>query len=135
MGTNFKSITWASWKTTDSLDPEHFTIFTAFILKPSWEYPVASAAMTIRRGTKKILLRMSYESLRTLFNVPEEYRERLDAGHRQAIAQMKDIIKQQKVYHKTADLSPGSCIVRTDTGEIIAEAERIMREAKKEEPS
>ena len=128
MSGNFKSITWASWKAVDTFDHNHFTIFTAFILKPSWEYPIASAAMTIRRGTKKILLRMSYDSLKKLFIIPGEYHERLDDGHLHAVAQMKDIIKQQKVYHKTADLSPGSCIVRTDTGEIIAEAERIIRE-------
>jgi len=128
MGSSFKSLTWASWKAYDQTDPEHFTIFTAFILKPSWEYPIASAAMTIRRGTKKILLRMSYKSLDELFKIPKEYKERLDHAYRQSLTQSRDIIEQQKAYHKMAGLAPGSQIVRTDTGEIIAEAERILRE-------
>ena len=125
---NFKSITWASWKMVDSFDPEHFTLFTAFILKPSWEYPVACAALTIRKGTKKILLRMSYDSLCKTIIIPEEYRERLATAHLEALRQAKALRDYQKKIHKMSDLQPGSHVIRTDTGEIIAEAERIIRE-------
>ncbi len=120
MSGSFKSITWASWKVKDSLDPEHFTIFTAFILKPSWQYPIASAAMTIRKGMKKILLRMSFRDLRANFIIPEEYLSRLMVANHEAEAQAHNIREQQKAFHRMAGVE--------DTVGLLEEAEKILKE-------
>jgi len=128
MGKQLKVITWARWTVSDPFSPEFYTIFTASILKPSWEFPIACASMSIRKGRNKVFLRMPYEALRDTFVIPDVYISRLAVAYHEAEMQAHNIIEQQKAYHKMSGLAPGSSIVRTDTGEIIAEAQRILAE-------
>ena len=120
MSSNFKSITWASWKAVDTFDHNHFTIFTAFILKPSWEYPVASAAMSIHKGKYKIFLRMPFKSLRDTFVIPDEYLSRLMVANHEAEAQAHNIREQQKAFHRMAGVQ--------DAAGVLDEADKILRE-------
>lgn len=122
-------ITWARWNVNDPLEPEYYTVFTASILKPSWEYPFPCASMAIRKGKNKLFMRMSYQALINTFRIPVEYLDRLNSGYREALNLATSIQEKQRQLHKLNSLPPGTQLVRTDTGEIIAEAERILREA------
>ena len=124
---HLRVLTWARWKVQDSYSPEHFTVFTASVLKPSFEFPVACVAMSIVKGNYKIFLRMpSLEEMVSVFVIPEEYKERLREGYERALVQAGKIEEHQKALYKMSNLAPGSQVVRTDTGEIIAEAEKII---------
>ena len=126
-------ITWARWKFYDSYDKRYFTTFTASVLRPSFEYPVASVMMSVVNAGGRVFMRFAtLENLRNLFIIPEEYAERLEVAYRKAIFEAGIIQDKQKALYKMNDLSPGSKVVRTDTGEIIAEAEDIIREGQRE---
>lgn len=129
MGRHLHVITWARWKVTDPFSDKYYSIFTASILKPTWQYPIACATMAISKGRQKVFMRLPYEALKEVFVIPQEYQERLEEGYQQAQTEALEIQKQQKALWKMSNLANGSHVVRTDTGEIIAEAERIMRES------
>ena len=117
---HLKVITWARWTAPDPFSPEHFTIFTASILKPSWEYPIASASMSIRKGEKKIFLRMPFNVLRGTFVIPGKYLARLMVANHEAEAQAHNIREQQKAFHRMAGVQ--------DVTEVLNEAEKILKE-------
>lgn len=122
-------ITWCRWKLPDPYTKENFTLFTASVLKPSFEFPLASVSMSIVKGRYKVFLRLpSLKDLSGVFVIPEEYQERLRKAYQQALAEAETIQKHQKALYKMQGLAPGSNVVRTDTGEVIAEAERILKE-------
>ena len=126
---HLKVITWCRWKVADPYTKENFTLFTASVLKPSFEFPIASVAMSIVKGRYKVFLRLpSVKVMAGVFVIPKEYRERLTKSYEQALAEAETIQKHQKTLYKMQGLAPGSHVVRTDTGEIIAEAERIIRD-------
>jgi len=124
------AVTWARWTVQDPIDEEHYTIFTASILKPSWEYPIVCASMAIRKGIKKIFIRLSYGGLLATFVIPDEYRERLDLGYKEALSIAEYIQSKQRALHRLSNIPPGAKVIRTDTGEIIAEVEQYLKEKK-----
>jgi hypothetical protein len=122
-------ITWCRWKVYDPYDSKYFTSFTVSVLKPSAEYPVVCISMSVVTSNSRIFLRFaSLIDLQKVFIIPEEYLNRVNLAIEQAYEQVSVIIMQQKAMHKMNDLAPGSQIVRTDTGEVIAEALQILKE-------
>ena len=61
------------------------------------------------------------------FKLPESARERLSLALVEANHEADRIEQDYKLIFAKRQLAPGGSIVRTDTGEIIAEAERIVR--------
>ncbi len=122
-----KAITWARWKYFDPYEPKYFTVFTASVMKPSFEYPVACVSLSVSNGCGKVFCRFaSLVDLRKCLVVPDEYIERLNEGYAQAVAESQAIAAKQQTLFRISNLQPGSQVVRTDTGEIVAEAERII---------
>jgi len=121
---NLKVITWARWQVPDTFHPEHYTMFTASILKPSWEYPMASAAMSIHKGKYKIFLRMSFRDLMRSFVVPDEYISRLTVANHEAEALAHNIREQQRAFHRMAGVQ--------DAASILDEADKILRKREAE---
>jgi hypothetical protein len=125
-----KQITWARWKLVDPYMDKYWTNFTLSVAKPSFEYPAPTVLMSIVNGGGRTFMRFrSLDDLRAVFVVPAEYTGRLSDAWTQAVAEANTIQKQLKAIMHVSDLSPGSQIVRTDTGEIIAEAERIIKDS------
>lgn len=123
-------ITWARWRINDSYAKEFYTVFTASVLRPNFEYPLATVSMSIVKGSRRMFLTFAtLEDLRAVFVIPAAYNERLEFAYQEATEEMQTIIDKQQALHRMANLAPGSQIVRTDTGEVIAEAERILKEA------
>jgi len=122
-------ITWARWTVQDAYDDRYYTVFTCSILKPSYEYPVASVAMSITNAKGRVFIRYaSLEALKTTFVIPQEYHQRLHDGYAQASTLAADIRRHQRTLYKLQDLSPDTQIIRTDTGEIINDVERFLQD-------
>lgn len=84
--------------------------------------------MSIVKGNYRIFLRIgTLDDLMSVFVIPGEYIERLRNGWDLAVKEADIISNHQKKLHGMRNLSPGSYVVRTDSGEIIAEAERIIK--------
>ena len=128
---HLKVITWARWRVNDSYAREFYTVFTASVLKPNFEYPLATVSMSIVKGSRRMFLTFAnLDGLKAVFVVPVAYLDRLESAYTEAIRETEAIIAKQQTLHKMANLAPGGQIVRTDTGEVIAEAERYLREAR-----
>jgi len=127
---HLKVITWARWKVEDSYDNKFYTVFTLSVLKPDFRYSLPTVAMSIVKGKRRMFLTFpTLESCKGVFVIPSIYLERLEGAYEQAEKEATQIRTQQQAMHRMANLAPGSQIVRTDTGEVIAEAERIIKEA------
>ncbi len=84
-------------------------------------------SISINNTHNKIFMRFrSLVALQQVFVVPAEYIARLSAAHEQAIEQSNHIQERVRLMCKLSNVPPGTQLVRTDTGEIIAEAERIL---------
>ncbi len=126
---HLKVLARARWEKVDCFDTRYRTIYTVSVLKPSFEYPVACVSWSEVKGNYRIFDRfMALEDIQQFHVIPEEYLERLHLAYGEALRQAEAIRKQQSVYHEVAKLQPGTKLVRTDTGEIIADVERFLKE-------
>lgn len=124
---HLRVLSWARWELVDAFDQRYKTVFTASVLKPSFEYPVACASMSVVKGRDRVFIRfMSLDELHQVFTVPEKYTERLQLAFREAERQAENIRSQQRSYHAMSK-RPNSLIVDPESGEILAEAERIIK--------
>jgi hypothetical protein len=84
--------------------------------------------MSVSNANGRLLMRyLSIESLQERFVIPEHYITRLVDGFKLASIEADKIQTQFKTMMKISNLSPGTQLVRTDTGEVVAEAERIIK--------
>jgi hypothetical protein len=110
-------------------DNEHYSVFTASVLKPDYEHPVPVVAMSVVKGRDRVFIKFpTLDALHKLFVVPEIYIERLATGWMQAVEEAAIIQKQLKTLMQLSKLAPGSQVVRTDTGEVIAEVESFLKD-------
>ncbi len=87
--------------------------------------------MSISNAKSKVFIRFaSLQALIGVFVVPGEYLERLKDSYNIALREADNLQFQLKTVMKMGDIAPGGQIVRTDTGEVIAEAERILKGSK-----
>jgi len=118
-------ITWARWRVIDPYNDKYYNVFTVSIPQPSYQYPCAAVLLSIASGKNKVLLRFgSLDELREIFITPDDYRERLELGYRMAIEQRDKIQRHLKTF--IALETAKGAVVDTGTGEILAEAERIV---------
>jgi hypothetical protein len=130
MGQFIKQITWARWRTYDPYDSQYYTVYTVAVPKPSYEYPGACMMMWVTNTKGKVMARYaSLQALRQVYVIPIEYEGRLEEGYRQAEAEALKVQTRLRAMIKIDNLQPGARVIRTDTGEVVAEAERIIKEA------
>ena len=126
---HLRVITWCRWRHSDAFDDRFSVSYTASVLSPSYEYPIPCLSMSVVTAAGRIFVRFAtIEALEQLYVVPGEYRDRLIAGYNMGLQQSEQIREHLRMIMHAKGLEPGASIVRTDTGEIIAEAERIMRD-------
>ena len=124
-----KQITWARWVIHDSYQTEFFTVFTATIPHPSYEFPIPCAMMSCTNNSGKVFIRFrSLAELKTVFVIPEEYISRIETGYRQAIVESERIQAQIKAMVEVQKLPPGTKLVRSDTGEVLQDVEMYLKD-------
>ena len=123
-----KQITWARWSLADPYQPKYTVNFTASVARPTFEYPTPVVMMSVVNGGGRVFMRFkTLEALYSVFVVPEAYRGRLEDGMKEAEAEGQKIQAHFRLMMKADESAPGGQIVRTDTGEIITQAEDILR--------
>ena len=111
------------------MDGRHYVVVTASVVHPSFEYPLVCLVLSLVSGKGRILQRFtSLDALKSFICVPEEYIDRLVDGCSKARVEVDEIQTKLKTLMRISNLAPGSQVVRTDTGEIVAEAENIIKE-------
>ena len=141
---HLKVITWARWKHYDpfavrpeedkrkrknlTFESHYFTMFTASVLFPTYEYPYPCLTMSVVAPKYRVLLRfVSLADMQAVFVIPAEYRERLAEGFESAVKESRRIRQRDAAMRKTSDMAPGSQLVRTDTGEVVMEIEDYLK--------
>ena len=126
-----KQITWARWKYYDPFETQYYTVFTATIPKPTFQFPTACAMISISNNGGKVFIRFgSLVELRAFTVIPDEYSERMEEGYRQAVTEAEKIQSQLKMIMEVRKLPPGTSLVRTDTGEILRDVEKYLKDAR-----
>lgn len=124
---HLRRLTWCKWERKDSYDKEKYTTFHISIYSPTWERPYVTLLISISNGGGRVFFRAaSVADLQSVLIVPGHYLERLMEAEQEALRIADQVGRDMRLALQARNLAPGSCVVRTDTGEIIAEAERIL---------
>jgi len=122
-----RRLTWAEWKTIDPFDQTKYTTFYLSVYEPTWERPYASILLRMSNGSGSAFCRFAtIEALNQVFVMPCSFQERVETAMRKANLIADDISNDMRLAMNRRQLAQGGQIIRTDTGEILAEAERII---------
>ena len=116
-----------SRKIRDAYDTKAYTWRMVLVPKPTFQSPLPGILVSLRNGHKKILLRVkSLEDYDRAFTLTAEEREKirlaLFEANREADRIEDDFRHLAEKRRQSSD---------ADTGEVMAEAERIIREGKR----
>jgi len=126
---NLKRLTWCQWRITDPYDTSKYTRVYLSVYEPTWERPYASLLCKFANGGGEIFFRFAcLDDAIQVIVIPGEYMERLATSLAIANQQADQIESDMRLAIERRNLSPGARLVRTDTGEIVAEAERYLEE-------
>ena len=111
----------------DPYNKGFFTHLEVFVPKPDKDNPLPCILISIRNGHQKLFFRVaSIDDITNSFRVPRDARVRLQAALVAANIEADQIEQDARMVFAKRHLAEGGKIVRTDTGEILAEAERIV---------
>jgi len=101
-----------------------------FVPKPARDNPLPCILISIRNGHQKLFFRVaSVAEISKALRVPRNASVRLKAALVEANYEADRIEQDYRLLFAKRHLLPGGQIVRTDTGEVIAQAERILKGA------
>ena len=129
MKRNSKCLAYYRREIRDPYDDRYWTAITCSILEPTAEWPVPSVHISVANARGKVLFRVhDVDEATRIVRLPTKAKARLQTAFRNASVMADRIEADMKLMFARRQLAPGSHIVRTDTGEIVAEAERILKE-------
>jgi len=127
-----KRLTWYRWEWRDPYRKELWTACTVSVYEPTYEMPFVSVLISIANGGGRVLMRCaSVMEAKHRVGIPEEGMERLELAVTRAEIILTDIKRDLRAIADIRSMAPGSQIVRTDTGEVIAEGEQAITEAER----
>jgi len=86
--------------------------------------------ISIANGGGRVLMRCAnLEEAKSRVVIPEEGWERLELALTKAQGILEVIQRDLRILSGLQTMAPGSSLVRTDTGEVVAEVEKLLREA------
>ena len=101
---------------------------TTLVPLPTMEAPYPAILVSIKSGEFKKTIRFNtIEAYKVIFSLEEDEEMRLTEALRKANAEADRIEADMKLIFERRRLAPDAKLVRSDTGEIIADAERILR--------
>jgi len=119
-------------KIADPYNKTFYTEFEAFVLKPTYNHPWPCIMVSVRNGRQKLFFRVAdLKELRAAFKIPRTAGQRLNLALMAANREADDIEKDMKLAFARRRLVSGH-IVRTDTGEVLAQADKILNMSKGE---
>lgn len=118
-------ITWIRWEVPDPFNSRYWTAYIVQIYKPSYDYPHVTVLYSMANGGGKCKTR--YRSVKELLahhHIPEHYLERLYTGETYAWECLEGI---REDIANLGMLKKGAKLVDIASGEILNEAERILK--------
>jgi len=130
MGRNLVQwLTIASRKIRDGYAAKSYTWRMVMVPRPSLQAPLPCILITLSNGHKKIMLRVrSLEEYYEAFRLTVEEEEKIRLALAEANREANQIETDMRLLFEKRRMSPGEKWVNPETGEVIAEAERIIKE-------
>ena len=114
----------------DPYEPQYYTAITVSVYAPTIAKPYTSVLVSFANAGGRVLCRFKdMAALRKIFEFSPEDNQRLGAAVRQGELLADVIDRDWHLIQERRKLPQGTSVVRSDTGEVIAEAEKIIREA------
>ncbi len=122
-----QKLAWVRKKIVDPYNPKAWLDLELFVPKPTRDNPLPCILVSVRNGHSKLFFRLQDVSdFVKGFSLTRRMKERLKLGLVQANAEADEIEKDLRLLMARRK-HPASTLVDTDTGEVIAEAERILK--------
>lgn len=116
----------------DPYSDKYWTALTCSVLAPSFEHPYASIHVSIANAGSKTLFRIrDIKALRSIFKIPKSHIRRLEDAFINAEYEANRIEADMKLLFEKRHLTGKAKLINTGTGEILAEAEDIVRKRRK----
>lgn len=120
-------LTYYRWEWHDPYHSEFWTACTVSIYAPTYEMPFVSVLVSFANGKGRVFMRTkTLDSLPFGIVLPSEGRERLERALTQAQVILNGINDNLRLVMGAQNLEPGARVIRTDTGEVIRQAEEIL---------
>jgi hypothetical protein len=124
-----KRLAYYRWEDADPVQKDRWTAWTVSVYAPTYDRPYITVLLSMANGGGRCLTRYkSLDAVRARINIPSDGIERLELAITRAGIILVSLLKDLKIIDHAHSLPEGYQLVRTDTGEAIAEAERIIRE-------
>jgi hypothetical protein len=129
MGKFIKWIAVIKKKLHDPYSPKNYAWMSFLVPPPTPELPYACALVTISTGKSKIMIRFnSVAALKSVFTLTADEESRLVIAFNRANFNADKIEEDMRILFQKRHLRDGAQWIQTDTGEVIAQAERIQQE-------
>lgn len=127
---NKKRLAYYRFEEIDPVNKEMWTAWVISIYAPDYEHQHVSLLLSVANGGGRCLMRFkSVAALRRRVNIPGEAIERLELAEGEGLRMLERLRADLKLIDHSHTLLENGAIVRTDTGEVIKEAERIIQES------
>lgn len=114
----------------DPYAPQYYTAMTVSVYAPNLSRPFATVLVSWANAGGRVLVRFrSIEEVPGVFYIPSDEVLRLSKAVGEANRRADILERDMKVMFDRRHLPDGVGLARTDTGEIVAEAEKIIKEA------
>ncbi len=122
-----------SKKLHDPYTPKAYVWRMLFVPKPTQEAPFPCILLTLSNGHSKIMIRFdSLEQYDQAFRLLDEDRANINNALMEANQEADRIEEDIRLVLQKRHLPAGAKIVNTSTGEVLAEAEQILKQQKNE---
>jgi hypothetical protein len=127
-----KRLTWYRWEDRDPIAREKWTAWTVSVYAPTYERRYATILLSVANGGGRCLTRYaSLGELRRRVTVPEDGIERLERAEVTALSLLVEIRRDWELIQRARAMKPGETLVNATTGEILSQAEDILRGKRK----
>ena len=115
----------------DPYAPKYSTRLEVFVPKPTEEVPLPCVLVSIRNGHQKLFFRAeSLTALKAIFKIPKDARLRIESALITANIEADKIEQRNKAMFELRRLPPGIKLVRSDTGEVLEDVEKYLKESR-----
>jgi hypothetical protein len=122
-------LTMVSKKLHDAYSPKSYTWRMVMVPKPTTEAPYPCILLSLSNGHNKILLRVAdLKQYEEVFTLSDEEKASINKALSEANAEADRIEEDMRLLMSKRNLQAGAKIVNTGTGEILAEAEKILHD-------
>ena len=117
-------------KLKDCYNPKAYTTLSVLVPRPTQSNPLPCILVSLRNGHSKLFFRVeNLEAYYRFFELSQETENKLIESIKEANVEADRLESDARLIFQKRHLPEGAKIIQTDTGEVLAEAEKILREA------